>query len=126
MTRSHSATLNFGANHTRRRVLVTGATGYVGGRCIPELLDAGFKVRAVSRNAKSLERFDWFDQVEPAEADLGAEDAADDLDRVMDGIDVVFYLVHSRGSDGDFEEIEQRTARNVSDAAGRAGVRQIV
>ena len=58
MTRSHSATLNFGASHTRRRVLVTGATGYVGGRCIPELLDAGFKVRAVSRNAKSLERFD--------------------------------------------------------------------
>lgn len=126
MTRSHSATLNFGANHPGRRVLVTGATGYVGGRCIPELLDAGFKVRAVSRNAKSLERFDWFDQVEPAEADLGAEDAADDLDRVMDGIDVVFYLVHSMGSDGDFEEIEQRTARNVSDAAGRAGVRQIV
>ena len=53
-----------------RRVLVTGATGYVGGRLIPELLAAGFTVRALARNVPDLENRPWFPLVEAVEADL--------------------------------------------------------
>lgn len=105
-------------------MLVTGATGYVGGRVIPALLEAGFTVRACSRRATNLDRFDWADRVERAEADLadpGATAAA------MAGVDVVLYLVHSMaGAEEDFEAAEARVARVIAEAAAAAGVRQIV
>jgi uncharacterized protein YbjT (DUF2867 family) len=47
-----------------RRVLVTGATGYIGGRLVPRLLEAGFKVRVIVRNAEKLEEVPWFSKVE--------------------------------------------------------------
>ena len=105
-------------------MLVTGASGYVGGRLVTELLAAGFQVRASSRRVESLRRFDWSDRAELVEADLTD---ADDIARIMTGVDVVFYLVHSMGGqDEDFEEVEKRTATLVADAAGEAGVSQIV
>lgn len=117
-------TLNYRARHPQRRVLVTGATGYVGGRLITELLAAGFTVRATSRRRESLERFDWHSEVEMVEADL-TEPA--DLDPLFQDVDVAFYLVHSMGGgDVDFEEQERRTAENVTGAADRAGVKQLV
>ena len=70
MASEKAHTANYSAQHPERRILVTGATGYVGGRVIPELLRAGFTVRASSRKQDSLQRFDWFDDVEPVEADL--------------------------------------------------------
>lgn len=118
------ATLDYTARHPSRTVLVTGASGYVGGRLVTELLAAGFKVRASSRHVDSLRRFDWSEQAELVEADLGEKD---DVARIMAGVDVVFYLVHSMGDKGeDFEEAEKRTARTVADAADAAGVRQMV
>lgn len=106
-----------------RRVLVTGATGYVGGRVIPELLAAGFTVRATSRNTDDLVSRPWFGKVERVSADL--EDA-DDVARAMRDVHTVLYLVHSMGRGGDFIERERRIAQTVAEAAERAGVRQIV
>lgn len=118
------ATLTYAARHGGRTVLVTGSSGYVGGRLVTELLAAGFTVRASSRNVSRLQRFDWSDGVEAVQADLTDPD---DATRAMTGVDVVFYLVHSMGEKGrDFEEAEQRTAETVRAAAEQAGVRQIV
>ncbi|MDN6601024.1 MAG: SDR family oxidoreductase [Corynebacterium flavescens] len=111
------------ARHPQRRVLVTGATGYVGGRLIPELLAAGFKVRATSRRIDSLRRFPWFDEVEHAEADLSSYE---DIAAAVEDVDVVFYLVHSMGKVKDFEKEEKRIAENVARAASEAGVGRIV
>lgn len=117
-------TANYSARHPERRVLVTGATGYVGGRVIPELLRAGFTVRASSRSIDSLRRFDWFDDIEPVEADLMNPD---DVRHAMENVDVVLYLVHSMGSsDQDFEEAEKQTATAIASAASDASVRQII
>ncbi|NLF90109.1 MAG: NAD(P)H-binding protein, partial [Corynebacterium marinum] len=124
MSTSLPATLDYTARHGSRTVLVTGASGYVGGRLVTELLAAGFQVRASSRRVESLRRFDWSDRAELVEADLTD---ADDIARIMTGVDVVFYLVHSMGGqDEDFDEVEKRTATLVADAAGEAGVSQIV
>lgn len=124
MSHASKPTLSYTAEHPDRTVLVTGATGYVGGRLITELLAAGFKVRATSRRRESLQRFDWHEDVELMEADLTEPE---DLDDLFEGIDIAFYLVHSMGGKGvDFEEQEKQTAENVAAAADRAGVGQIV
>lgn len=124
MNAKTTPTLDYRAQHPNRTILVTGATGYVGGRLITELLAAGFTVRATSRRKENLQRFDWHDDVELVEADLSEPT---DLDSLFDGIDVAFYLVHSMsGKNLDFEEQEKRTAENVAQAADRAGVRQLV
>ncbi len=117
-------TLNYTARHPERLVLVTGATGYVGGRLITELLAAGFRVRASSRRVESMRRFDWSADVELVEADLSRPE---DAERIMEGVDVAMYLVHSMGGkDEDFEVAEENTARAFRDAAAGAGVGQIV
>lgn len=117
-------TLHYQAQNPHRRVLVTGATGYIGGRLITELLAAGFQVRATSRKKTSLQRFDWYEDVEAVEADLTD---ATELDTLFKDVDVVYYLVHSMGGKNvDFEEQEQRTAENVIQAADQAGIKQIV
>lgn len=124
MPTSLPATLDYVARHRERTVLVTGASGYVGGRLVTELLAAGFQVRASSRSTDSLRRFDWSEEVELVQADLTD---AEDVARIMDGVDVAFYLVHSMGEKGqDFEKIEEHTAKIVTRAAGEAGVRQMV
>ncbi|MGM7669773.1 SDR family oxidoreductase [Microbacterium sp. A93] len=105
-----------------RRVLVTGATGYVGGRLIPELLAAGFTVRATARNVDDLSNRPWSADVETAEADLLE---AGDVETAMQDVHTVLYLVHSMGSGSDFVDREAEMARTVAAAAARTGVHQI-
>ncbi|EFG75007.1 NAD dependent epimerase/dehydratase family protein [Mycobacterium parascrofulaceum ATCC BAA-614] len=105
------------------RCLVTGATGYIGARLAPRLLDEGHRVRALARNPAKLEDVPWRQQAEVARGDLGDLDS---LVAAFDGIDVVYYLVHSMGTSKDFADEETRAVRNVVTAARRTGVRRIV
>lgn len=103
--------------------LVTGSTGYIGGRLIPELLARGHKVRAMARTTSKLDNVPWRSDVEVAQGDLTDPDS---LTRAFDAVDVVFYLAHSMGTSEDFVEEERRTAMNVVEAAKKAGVRRVV
>ena len=105
------------------RCLVTGATGYIGGRLVPRLLDGGFTVRALARNPDKLSGVPWRNRIEVAKGDLG--DPAS-LDAAFAGVDVIYYLVHSMGFEKDFAAEERRAAQNVVAAARKAGVRRIV
>ncbi|OBG19577.1 oxidoreductase [Mycolicibacterium celeriflavum] len=105
------------------RCLVTGATGYIGGRLVPALLDHGHAVRALARNPDKLDDAPWRDRVEVARGDLGDTDS---LRSAFEGMDVVYYLVHSMGTSGDFVDEEARSARNVVAAARDAGIRRLV
>jgi uncharacterized protein YbjT (DUF2867 family) len=105
------------------RVLVTGATGYIGGRLVPRLVEAGHEVRVIVRRPERLRDVPWAADVEVVEGDL--TDAAA-VDRATREVDVVYYLVHSMGGRGDFEDVELAIARNVAEHAARNGVRRIV
>ena len=106
-----------------RVALVTGATGYIGGRLVPELLAAGWKVRALARRPEALRDRPWSDDIEVVRGDVG------DLDVVrsaMDGIHVAYYLVHALGSGSRFESTDRRTALVFGQAAREAGIARIV
>ncbi|HKI39260.1 MAG TPA: NAD(P)H-binding protein, partial [Mycobacterium sp.] len=105
------------------RCLVTGATGYIGARLVPRLLDEGHRVRALARNPAKLADVPWREQAEVARGDLGDVDS---LIAAFDGIDVVYYLVHSMGTSKHFADEEARAVRNVVTAARRTGVRRVV
>jgi uncharacterized protein YbjT (DUF2867 family) len=111
------------------RILVTGATGYIGSRLVAELLTEGHQVVAVSRNPTQLKRFGWFDEVTPVALDasdpasLTAAFAA--AGGTEDPIDVVYYLVHGIGQ-ADFRAADRTAAANMAAAARDAGVRRIV
>ena len=105
------------------RVLVTGATGYIGGRLAPRLVEAGHRVRALARNPDKISDVPWASDVEVVRGDLTESDS---LDEACHDIDVVYYLVHSMGNPGEFIESERRSAENLAAAARRAGVGRIV
>ena len=103
--------------------LVTGATGYVGGRLVPELLAAGYRVRCMARRAARLSGFPWIGQVEVAEAD--ALDPGS-LHRVLTGVDVAYYLIHALGSGPAFEATDRAAAETFAASARAAGVSRII
>jgi uncharacterized protein YbjT (DUF2867 family)/uncharacterized protein YndB with AHSA1/START domain len=106
-----------------RRVLVTGATGYVGGRLTPRLLAAGYAVRCLTRDPGRLAgRPDPWPR-----AELVAGDVLDPatLAPAMDGVEVAYYLVHSM-AEGAFRDRDRQAAANFAHAAAQAGVRRII
>ncbi|MET9042803.1 SDR family oxidoreductase [Streptomyces sp. NPDC002387] len=105
------------------RCLVTGATGYIGGRLVPELLAAGHRVRCLARSPDRLRDQPWAGDVDVAAADVTR---ADSVAEAMRDIDVAYYLVHALGSGGDFEKTDRRAARIFGERARAAGVRRIV
>lgn len=107
----------------QRRALVTGATGYIGGRLVPRLLAAGFRVRVFVRNADKLVDVPWNNDVEVVEGDLQSSNSVLDA---CNKVDVVYYLAHGMGQKGDFEQIEALCAQNVANASKACGVKRIV
>lgn len=103
--------------------LVTGATGYIGGRLIVELLKHGYRVRILARNASRLKYHPWIDQVEISEGD--AHNPAV-LEEAMIGVDVAYYLLHALMSKDDFEQEEREMAEGFGAASKLAGVKRIV
>lgn len=90
-------------------VLVTGATGYIGGRLTSRLVEQGLPVRLFVRDAQRIRGRRWERQVEVVTGDL--LDPAS-LERAMDGIEVAYYLVHSMTGSADFAERDRTAARN--------------
>jgi uncharacterized protein YbjT (DUF2867 family) len=105
------------------RILVTGASGYIGGRLVPRLLEAGHEVRVFVRDPVRLRDVPWAAEVEVATGDLGV---ADDVALALQDIEVLYYLVHSMSSAGDFESTERHVASTVAAAAAHSKVARIV
>ncbi|MFE9674262.1 SDR family oxidoreductase [Streptomyces sp. NPDC006259] len=105
------------------RCLVTGATGYIGGRLVPELLAEGHRVRCLARSPQRLRDHPWAGRAEVVRGDVtdGASVA-----EAMRGVDVAYYLVHALGTGRDFEATDRRAARIFGERARAAGVRRIV
>jgi uncharacterized protein YbjT (DUF2867 family) len=104
-------------------VLVTGASGYIGGRLVPELLDAGHQVRCLVRTPSKLTDERWHERVEVAKGDMTDEES---LTGAMAGIEVAYYLVHSMGTSATFDEEDRRAATGFRGACEAAGVGRIV
>jgi uncharacterized protein YbjT (DUF2867 family) len=102
---------------------VTGATGYIGGRLVPELLDAGHAVRCLARTPVKLRDHPWSDRVEVAAGDVLDADA---VGAAMEGVETAYYLVHALGTGAGFEETDRKAARIFAERARAAGVRRIV
>lgn len=104
------------------RVLVTGASGYVGSRLIPRLLAAGYSVRAAMRSPAKAERFDWGENVETVRMDAGEPD---EVRAALQGVNAAYYLLHSMDGSG-FAQQDLELARSFGQAARAAGVQTLV
>lgn len=103
--------------------LVTGASGYVGGRLVRDLLSDNKKVRVFVRDAKKIQGQSWSDSVEIIE---GNASNSQDLDRALVGVHTAYYLLHSINAAADFGNIEAEMARSFAQSAEKAKVCQII
>src|SRR4051795_381611 len=101
-------------------VLITGATGYVGGRLLHALVERGESVRCLARRPDAI-------APEPG-LEIVAGDALDaaSVRQALEGIDVAYYLIHAMSSPDSFEQLDRRAAVIFAEAARDAGVRRIV
>jgi uncharacterized protein YbjT (DUF2867 family) len=108
---------------TSRLVLVAGATGYVGGRLVPRLLQVGYRVRCLVRDPARLQGRHWLEQVGVVEGDVLKPGT---LASAMQGVDTAYYLIHSMSGSADFHQRDLTAARNFGDAARAAGAQNII
>ncbi|MFN3168084.1 MAG: DUF2867 domain-containing protein [Phycisphaeraceae bacterium] len=106
-----------------RRVLVTGATGYIGGRLVPRLLERGDDVRVLVREHEPILGRPWEKKVDVAVGDVLKPGT---LPAALQGIDTGYYLIHAMGSTGDFAERDRRGAEHFGRAARSAGVKHVI
>lgn len=101
--------------------MLTGATGYIGGRLLPRLLERGLTVHALVRNPDHLRHTAPLLHVFKGDLlDIASLSAA------MRGVHTAYYMVHSMGTPGTFEQLDREAARNFSSAAAAAGIKQII
>jgi uncharacterized protein YbjT (DUF2867 family) len=111
------------SKNLNRRHLVTGASGYVGGRLVGDLLADGFKVRVLVRDRRKISDQVWASQVEVMESN--ANNKAD-LVQALEGIHTAYYLLHSINAGVQFDDIEAEMAQNFADASAECKISQIV
>src|SRR5690349_13263831 len=104
-------------------ILVTGATGYVGGRLVPRLLDAGYRVRCLVRDPNRLQGRSWLDRVEVVGGDALAEGTL--LDAMKD-VSAAYYLIHGKQGGRTNAHRDLDVARNFAEAAGEAKIERII
>ena len=111
-------------NMNTQRILVTGATGYIGGRLVPQLLARGYDVRCLARDPNRLRGRGWENEVEIVAGDV--------LDRpslvsALAGCRGAYYLVHSMaGGTGSFRDRDLHAAENFAAAAAETGLERII
>ena len=108
---------------TNPTALVTGATGYIGGALVPALLEAGWRVRVLTRGRDRLHGRAWAADVEVVEGDVSS---ADDCERALRGVQVAYYLVHSMDGAGGYAQRDRRLARTFAEASARGGTSRLV
>jgi len=106
-----------------RKILVTGASGYVGGRLVTALLEDGADVRVFVRDANKAQSHSWANQVEIA---TGNATDFESTKAALTGVHTAFYLLHSINLGPNFDEIESAMAKNFAKAAESCGVKQII
>lgn len=106
----------------RASVLLTGATGYVGGRLLPVLESQGLAIRCITRRPEALHG-SVGPNTEVMQSDLSS---AHEIEAALGGIDVAYYLVHAMAGAGDFARRDRETAERFGHAAARAGVKTII
>ena len=104
-------------------VLITGATGYIGGRLVPRILKAGYRVRCMVRDAKRLQGRPWTDQVEIIEGDARHPET---LPAVMNGVWAAYYFIHSLTDTPNYQQQDIEVARWFGQAAREAGMQRII
>jgi uncharacterized protein YbjT (DUF2867 family) len=107
----------------KQLVLVTGATGYIGGRLVPRLLGAGYQVRILARDPERLQGRPWLTQVEIIQGDVLK---AETLANAMQDVSAAYYLVHSMSGHADFRNRDLNAAHNFGRAAKDANVQRII
>jgi len=105
-----------------QKILVAGATGYVGGHLVPRLIEEGYSVTCMARDPEKVFSRGW-ENIEVVRAD--AFDPAS-LEKAMRGIDVAYYLIHSMGGHKNFKEKDNRAARNFAEAASKNTLQRII
>ncbi len=115
--------MNNNTRNTDLPVLVTGATGYIGARLVPRLLEAGYRVRVLVRDPGRLDGRPWQDDVEIVTGDVLKPET---LPPALDGVAAAYYLIHSMAGNDDFHDRDVVAAGNFGQAATEAGVEQII
>lgn len=106
-----------------KNVLVTGATGYIGGRLVPLLIEQGYQVRGFVRDASRIQGRPWEDEVEVVEGDVLHPSS---LSPALKNIDAAYYLIHNMSEKRGYHRKEITAARNFAQAANAADVRRII
>ncbi|MBS3751699.1 MAG: NAD(P)H-binding protein, partial [Anaerolineales bacterium] len=106
-----------------KRILVTGATGYIGGRLVPRLLERGYEIRVFVRDGSRLQGRPWLGRVDIVEGDVLKPE---DLPEALEGIDAAYYLIHNMSEKKGYRQQEILGARNFGSAANKAGVKRII
>jgi uncharacterized protein YbjT (DUF2867 family) len=115
--------MSFPSQLNQQPVLVTGVTGYIGGRLVPRLLETGARLRCLARDASRLQGTAWRGDIELVVGDVLRPES---LAEAMHGVVSAYYLVHSLGSGSDFPERDVMAARQFGAAAKNARVKRII